>query len=129
MTEDDALARLQALPALAAADADLVRRGRLLDVEMAVEAGSRLVFVTIRAGTVVAVTPGPGLMRSWRFAVRASLPAWEAYWQPVPPPGWHDLLALSKRGALRFEGDLHPMVANLQYVKDLLALPRRLVDR
>jgi hypothetical protein len=43
----------------------------------------------------------------------------------VPPPGWHDLFALSKKGVMVLEGDLQPLMANLQYVKDLLALPRR----
>lgn len=129
MTGDDALARLHALPALAAADPGLVRRGRFLDAEMLVGAGEASVFVSIRAGRVEGVAAGPGLMRPWRFAVRGSVRAWEAYWQPVPAPGWHDLFALSKRGELRLEGDLQPLVANLQYVKDLLALPRRAGSR
>lgn len=44
--------------------------------------------------------------------------------EPVPKPGWHDLFALCKRGAMRIEGGLHPFMANLQYFKDLVALPR-----
>lgn len=126
ITEDEARERLRQLPGLAAADPGLLRRGRFLDAEMLVGAGAATVFVTVRGGLVAAVTAGPALMRSWRFAVRGSLAAWDAYWQPVPAPGWHDLFALSKRGELSFEGDLQPLVANLQYVKDLLALPRRL---
>ena len=129
MTETEILDRLHGLPALAAADPGLLRRGRFLDTEMLVGAGNGSVFLTIRSGRVTAVTAGPGMMRSWHFAVRGSVRAWDAYWQPVPEPGWHDLFALSKRGELRFEGDLHPLVANLQYVKDLLALPRRLAGQ
>ena len=118
--------RLLRLPALAGADADLLRRGRHLSVAMLVGVGDAELHVDIAAGQVVAVTPGPLLMRSWRFAIRGSAPAWDAYWRPMPAPGWNDLFALSKRGELRFEGDLQPLIANLQYVKDLLALPRRL---
>ena len=44
--------------------------------------------------------------------------------QPVPPPGFHDLIAMLKVRALRIEGDQHPFMANLRYFKDLLALPR-----
>jgi hypothetical protein len=65
-------------------------------------------------------------MRSWRFAVRGTPEAWGRLWQGVPEPGWHDLLALVKRGCAVLEGDLQPLMANLQYVKDLLVLPRRL---
>ena len=125
MTADEALARFGLLPALAAADPGLVRRGRFLDAAVMLGAGDACAMVSIRAGLVTDVAPGPGLMRPWRFAVRGSLAAWEAYWRPVPEPGWHDLFALSKRGEMRMEGDLQPLVANLQYVKDLLALPRR----
>jgi hypothetical protein len=63
-------------------------------------------------------------MRSWRFAFRATPEAWAEFWQPVPRPGWHDLLSLTKRGAATLEGDLHPFLANLQFFKDLFALPR-----
>jgi hypothetical protein len=47
------------------------------------------------------------------------------HWQPMPRPGWHDLLALTKRGEAVLEGDLHPFMSNLQYFKDVLALPRQ----
>ena len=64
-------------------------------------------------------------MRSWRFSYRASAAAWAEYWQARPRPGWHDLLALTKRGEAVLEGDLHPFMAHLQYFKDVLALPRQ----
>jgi hypothetical protein len=63
-------------------------------------------------------------MRSWRFSYRASSAAWAEYWQTVPRPGFHDLLALTKRGEAVLEGDLHPFMAHLQYFKDVLELPR-----
>ena len=126
LSEDDVMARLAMLPDLVDTEPGLVRRGRFLDTEMMVGTGDRSACVRIRAGRVLAVVAGPGLMRSWTFAVRGSLRGWEGYWQAVPAPGWHDLFALSKRGEMRFEGEMQPFVANLQYVKDLLALPRRL---
>jgi len=52
--------------------------------------------------------------------------AWERHWQTIPEAGWHDLFALTKRGEASFDGDLRPLLQNLQYFKDLLALPRRL---
>ena len=125
LTEEDVIARIAGLPDLVDADPGLIRCGRFLDASVLVAAGDRSVILDIRAGRVVAVVPGPGLMRSWTFAVRGTVRAWDGYWQAVPAPGWHDLFALSKRGEMIFEGALQPFVANLQYVKDLLALPRR----
>jgi len=59
-----------------------------------------------------------------RFSYRASSAAWAEYWKPVPAPGWHDLLALTKREEATLEGDLHLFMTHLQYFKDVLALPR-----
>ena len=50
---------------------------------------------------------------------------WEMFWKKLPPPGHHDIFALFKRGKLTIEGDLHPFMANLLYIKDVLAAPRK----
>jgi hypothetical protein len=123
--DDAALAaRFARMPAAVNADADLRRRGSFLTTEMQVGIGSMPVHVSIVAGEIVKLEIRPGLMRSWRFAIRGSGRAWSAFWQPIPPAGWHDLFALSKRGELTMEGDLQPFIANLQFVKDVLAVPR-----
>jgi hypothetical protein len=116
------------LPRLLAADADLLRRGAFFDARFAVGIGDVPFDVTVAAGNITAFERGPFLMRPWRFAVRATAEAWSRLWQPVPEPGWHDLSALAKRGCATLEGDLLPLMANLQYVKDLLVLPRRLAS-
>ena len=63
-------------------------------------------------------------MRSTAFTFRATDEAWMQYWKSIPEPGWHDLFALTKRGAASMDGDLRPLLQNLQYFKDLLGLPR-----
>ncbi|MCC6780070.1 MAG: hypothetical protein IT537_26125 [Hyphomicrobiales bacterium] len=114
------------VPQLLAADADLVRRGAFLRARFQVGIGAIPFDVEIVKGGIASFERGPFLMRPWRFAVRASADAWSRFWKPLPEPGWHDLFALTKRGQAVVEGDLQPLLANLQYVKDLLALPRRL---
>jgi hypothetical protein len=113
------------IPELLSRDEKLIGRGRLLDVECLLGPTVQPFHVTISGGRIVDMSPAPVLMRSWRFAYRATPPAYRAYWQAMPPPGWHDLLALTKRGEATLEGDLHPFMSHLQYFKDLLALPRR----
>jgi hypothetical protein len=117
--------RFAELPRLLAADPDLLRRGRWLSVECRVEVGREPFFLSIRDGNLAALDRGARLMRSTAFTVRATDEAWTNYWKPIPDPGWHDLFALTKRGAASIEGDLRPLLQNLQYFKDLLALPRR----
>ena len=43
----------------------------------------------------------------------------------MPPPHYHDLLAMAKRGVLSIDGDLQPFMANLFYFKEMFAAPRR----
>ena len=112
------------IPALLEQTPALVARGRLLDCECLIGPKAHPFHATIRAGRIVDLTPAPVLMRSWRFSYRASASAWAEYWQAAPRPGFHDLLALTKRGEAVLEGDLHPFMAHLQYFKDVLALPR-----
>ncbi len=120
------VAAFERLQELVKDDADLVRLGRYLTVEFMVEIGSTPFYVTVDHGRVKALERGPKLMKSWTFAVRGEDEAWQRFWQPIPEPGWHDILALTKRGAARVEGDLRPFMANLQFIKDLLAAPRRI---
>ena len=112
------------LGALANDNAWLVHRGRHLDVVFLLEMGDAAYLVRIHRGRVEAVDRGPFVMPRWTFALAASQEAWATFWQPVPPPGFHDLIAMLRTRALRLEGDQHPFFANLRYFKELLALPR-----
>lgn len=103
---------------------ELAHRGRFLSVDCLIGSFADPVLVTIVAGRVTSVTTELGFMRSWRFALRATPKAWTEFWQPIPKPGWHDLLALMKQNEATIEGDLHPFLSNLQFFKDLVALPR-----
>jgi hypothetical protein len=103
---------------------ELAFRGRFLTTDCLVGSVADPVLLTISAGRVVAATPEPGFMRSWRFALRAAPAVWAEFWRPIPRPGFHDLLAMMKQNDATIEGDLHPFLSNLQFFKDLLALPR-----
>jgi hypothetical protein len=117
-------ARIESLPALANAEAELLRRGRFLDVTFLLEMGASQYLVRIHRGRIEAFEPGPHVQPRWTFALRASQQAWDAFWERLPAPGSHDLIAMLKTGALRLDGDQHPFMANLRYFKELLALPR-----
>lgn len=125
MTLADRFARL---PHLLSADADLRRRGRWLTVECRIDIGSEPFHLVLSDGALTTLDRGPRLMRSTAFTVRGTDEAWQRHWEAIPAPGWHDLFALTKRGAASFEGDLRPLLQNLQFFKDLLALPRRLPE-
>jgi pimeloyl-ACP methyl ester carboxylesterase len=117
---------IERIPDLVNADEDLVRRGRYLSTTFLIEIGDRGYLIKIIEGRVVSVTPGPFVTPNYSFALRAPRDEWELFWTALPPPGHHDIFALFKRGKLVIEGDLHPLMANLLYIKDVLASPRKL---
>jgi hypothetical protein len=112
------------LPERANANVELVRRGRFLEVTFLLEIGTNAYLIRIHRGRLESMEPGPHIQPRWTFALRAPAAAWAKFWQAVPPPGAHDLIAMLKSGDLRLEGDQHPFIANLRYFKELLALPR-----
>lgn len=126
MTENEIAATLEGLPAAVNADAGLVRRGRHCSTTLAVFSGSTPVYLTVSEGRLTDARRGPAIMRSWRFAIRADADAWTRFWQSIPEPGFHDLLAMARFGRATIEGDLHPFLAHLRYFKELLALPREI---
>jgi pimeloyl-ACP methyl ester carboxylesterase len=113
------------IPDLVNSDANLVRRGRFLSTTFLLEVGDLGYLVRISEGRVASITPGPFLTPNYSFALRAPREEWEMFWRKLPPPGFNDIFALFKRGKLKIEGDLHPFMANLLYIKDVLAAPRK----
>lgn len=111
---------LAALPEKVNQDEMLAWRGRHLSTVLLLQIGQREFLLTVQAGRVVSIQRGPFVMPSWKFALRADEESWAHFWQPVPAPGYHDVMALAKSRRLRMEGDLHPLMSNLLYFKALL---------
>jgi hypothetical protein len=112
---------IEALTARVNDDAALVRRGRYLTTTFLLEVGQSAWLIAIYEGRIVSVTPGPFVMPSSSFALRAPEEEWQKFWSRRPPPGSNDLMALIKRRVLRAEGNLHIFMANLRYFKEALA--------
>ena len=116
---------IEALMARVNGDEALVRRGRFLTTTFLLEIGPSAWLISIFEGRVVSVTPGPFVMPSSSFALRASEEEWKKFLSPRPPPGSNDLMALIKRRVLNAEGDLLVFMANLRYFKEALAKLRQ----
>jgi pimeloyl-ACP methyl ester carboxylesterase len=104
--------------------ADLVWRGRNLTADCVIQIGRIPFLLRIVEGHLVEWRRGLPLMASFAFAIRGTARAWFSLWQNPPPPGWHDIFAIAMRGEMSLEANIQPLMANLQVIKDLLALPR-----
>ena len=112
---------IEALETLVNADEALVRRGRYLTTTFLLEAGQSAWLISIFEGKIASITPGPFVMPSSSFALRAPEEEWQKFWSSRPPPGSNDLMALIKRRVLKAEGNLQIFMANLRYFKEALA--------
>jgi hypothetical protein len=117
---------LSRLPELARDDEVLIHAGRYASLDFSVTIGTQVCFVTVEQGRVVKVDSNPQKMRSSAFTLAAEPEDWDRFWQPAPEPGWHDLFAMNKRGHATIDGNLLPFMQNLQYFKDVMALPRQI---
>jgi len=117
------------IASLVNADAKLVRRGRFVNTTFMVAIDEAYTLIRVQEGRIVKVTPGPFITPDYSFALRASRSVWEKFWQPLPPLGFTDIFALVKQKLMRVEGDLHPLMANLIYFKDVLAAPRQIKQK
>jgi hypothetical protein len=102
----------------------LVRRGRYVSLAFLLGVGDQDYVVTIERGRVTAVEPRRLATMTGRFTIRAAKPVWEEFWKPVPKRDHHDLLSMLAAGIAKIDGDLLPLMQNLQYFKDVLATPR-----
>jgi hypothetical protein len=116
---------IETILGLVNADPAIVRWGRGMNETFMVEVGDAQFLLTVHEGKIEKVEKGPFVQRTWRFAIRASRESWEKFWQKIPAPGWHDLFGLLRRGDVAFEGDQRVLMAYLQYVKLILAAPRK----
>ena len=115
---------IEKMPDLVNNDSWLVWRGRFLSTAFLLQSDSTPYYVQIERGRIENIQRGPVFLRPWSFSVKAPEDAWLKHWEAVPEPGWHDIFAMAKIGEAEIEGDLHPMMANLRYVKEVLSSPR-----
>jgi hypothetical protein len=120
---DNYIARL---PEFVNGNEQLVWRGRYLDTTFLIQSSSEVHYISLCKGKIDQLTTGRQLLRPWTFALKASDEAWLKHWAARPPPGWHDIFAMAKIGEATIEGDLYPMMSNLRYIKELIALPREM---
>ena len=117
---------LERLAEIVNGNEDLVRRGRYFSDTFMLEVGETQYLIEVLQGRIESVELGPFVMRSWTFALRATEDVWQRFWQQLPKPGYHDIFALLRQNRIVLDGDLQPMMANLLYVKEVIAAPRKL---
>jgi len=95
-----------------------------VDTVFLIESDRDQYLLTIKNGRIDSVRKGVFAPSDWRFALRASSDTWSGFWQALPEPGYHDIMAMLKFKYLKMEGDLYPLMSHLLYFKDVLVSVR-----
>lgn len=116
--------KLRALATSLEAQPHLLRIGQLFSETVLLQIDEDEYYLTFEKGRVTQITEGPSRKTPWRFALRTDAQALDAFWQPLPEPGFHDVFGLVKIGRARIDGDILSLVKNLRFFKEFLALGR-----
>ncbi len=115
---------IESLPAKVNGSERLVWRGRHVSVTFLIQADTHVYAVQIYQGRIRCVTRVDAKFDEWAFALRASQASWDLFFSSLPPPGFHDLMAMLKLKHLKMDGNLYPLMSHLLYFKDVLASVR-----
>lgn len=111
---------IEQLPELVNSNTGLVRRGRWTNAVMLLGIGDQKWLITIQEGRIASCERQTLRIYSYDFAITGDEAAWRKFWQATPPPMHHDLHALLRIGAIRIEGDVDMLLANMLYLKVML---------
>lgn len=114
----------ESIASLANKNKYLIYRGRSLNTECMVQIGDILFLIRIDKGRILEITRKFPLFQNRDFILKGSIEAWSNLWEVIPKAGWHDIFALIKKGEMTLEGEMQPVFAHLQYLKDVFTIPR-----
>ena len=90
--------------------------GRHFTADVMLEFGEQPYVVSFRDGQITKVQNEIGPETTYELALRAPTATWDKFIQPIPPPFYNDIIAMSHtlHGRLKIEGDKKVMWQNLR---------------
>jgi hypothetical protein len=90
--------------------------GRHFSANVMLEFGPHSYVVNFERGAITQVQHDLGAESTYQVALRAPVETWAKFVQPVPPPMYNDIIAMSHtlHGRLKIEGDVKVLWQNLR---------------
>ena len=108
------------------ADPALIRRGRYVNLTFQLGIDNNDYLITVNQGKIAGVELRRLSTETGVFSIRSTLLHWQKFWQRVPPRDYQDLFSMLPKQYAQIDGDVLPLMQNLQYFKDVLACGREL---
>lgn len=126
MAEPFTHAWLQARAAQVNADAEMQLIGTWLSVPIALTFDETRYVLKLEGGRIAEVVAQPRIDERAVFGFRAPLDVWRRFFEPVPPPKYHDIFAMLMRvPEFRLDGDSLAFMQNARAVHRLMSVLRR----
>ncbi len=97
-------------------DPTIQRRVRFADAIVQIEVGEDRWAVALRDGKLSIASDGEDA----DVTITISTEAWQAFQQPVPPPGCHDIYAMAETGRATVKGDFLALFRYSYVLKDIV---------
>ena len=102
----------------------LVKRGNWVTLTFTFGIEDTDLLIDIVYGKINSIKKRTLLTESGIFRIHGSNECWEKHWLKIPPRDFHDIFSMLAKKIITIDGDLLPLMQNLQYFKDLIASNR-----
>ena len=102
----------------------LISKGKWVNLKFTLGVSDKDFIFEISFGKIVSIEKRTVDTKTGLFKIAASLDSWQKHWLNIPPRDYHDLFAMLSKKIVKIEGNILPLMQNLQYFKDLIASNR-----
>ncbi len=101
-------------------DKKQVHRGRFLNICFGLQIDEQGYVIKVEKGRITSILPSEQAVDKPVFTFSAASKAWDIFSQPMPPPGYQDVMAMVECGHAKLTGDVFPVLVNLFFVKGVV---------
>ena len=104
----------------------LVDNGKWLNISFTFGYGNDDYLFEINNGRILSINRRDLQTKSGIFKIHADIRSWQKHWLTIPPRDYHDIFAMLAKKIVTIDGNLIPLMQNLQYFKDIIASNRQI---
>ena len=102
----------------------IISKGKWVDLKFILGVDDKDFIFKINFGKIVSIEKRTVDTKTGLFKISASLISWKKHWLNIPPRDYHDLFAMLSKKIVKIDGNILPLMQNLQFFKDLIASNR-----
>ena len=103
----------------------LVDNGKRLNLSFTFGYGNDDYLFEIKNGQILSINRRDLQTKSGIFKIHADIKSWQKHWLTIPPRDYHDIFAMLAKKIVTIDGNLIPLMQNLQYFKDIISSNRQ----